>query len=534
MRTITLITSIALLCACSTPRGTEQRRQITLDAVKQGDFVTAAATIDKIYGGNKGEAPSKEKHKLLWYMQQGQIAAMQDDFINTELILSRAGELVDERRGINVGGAVGSAVANETLRAYAGEAYEHIYIDIVRSLNYLRQGQILEGVHRPPVNVTQDLDGSMRGPLVVDAKLPADKHYQRARGLTKRLNLDQAQETADAAGKRRYDKDPFGQMLGGAIVMAMPSPSNNDRQYADAMFYRMMESYPEEMQDYSKDTNFEFELKGVPSFAHTLQVRNGLRYNAKKYKADERLDWKKDHGSILVIQKHGFIARPKTLDIRFVSAVGSKPQNGRHFHVGGVAFYANGPNTDVVNTWADILLPGDVVDNLFGSGLAIMGFALPVHEKDAPIYEPGTVSVSSSNGEINVQSQTEVVSDIDAYARATLKDEQPALFVKTFARAAAKQVAAHIAAQEVAQEDPVGGFFARLVGSSVATATEVADTRSCWLMPNYISATLIDLPAGDYNIQLNHGGGTVNLGSVTVKPYRLIILPARTWVPNQL
>ena len=528
MRVLSLVTSILILCSCSTPRTTEARRQTTLDAVAKGDFITATKTIDKIYGGSGGEEPRKEKHKLLWYMQQGKLAAMQKDYKRAEALLLRAGEIVNERRGVNVGGAVGSAMANETVRAYAGEGFEHIHIDVVRALNYIEQAQILAGLHKPAVPPLVDTDGKLRGPNVIDGRITSQKHYERARIVTKRLNLDQLEETEFEAGSRRYDKDPFGNLLAGAVVLAMPKLRSADRQYAEVMFHRALEAYAEDIQDFGSDGNFEFELGSVPKFVETLQARNGIRYNPKKYEAKKSLDWKPGQGSILIVQMHGFIARPKTLDIRLITAVGSKPATGRQFRIGGVAFYADGPGADVVNNWTDILLPGDVVDELFGSGLAIMGFAMPVHEKDQPVAEPAQVTVASADGAVNIHAQTEVVSDLDAYARATLKDEQPALFVKTFARATAKQVAAHVAAQQLAEEDPVAGFFGRLVGSSIATATEVADTRAWWLMPNYISATLIDLPAGEYHVQLDHSGGNVDLGQVTVKEHQLIILPART------
>ncbi len=528
MRIITLLSCLLMVTACSTPRGTENRRQIVLDAVVAGDFITAEKTVDKIYGGKGLDEPG-DKHQLLWYMQRGALQCMQHDFINAELFLERASALVDERRGVSVGGAVGAAVANETARAYDGEAFEHTQIELLRVLNHVVQANILEGIYTPPYTFSKDIDGSMSGPAVVDGRISSVKHFERARNIARKMTLDLAKETEDAAGSRRYDKDSFANLLSGALVLSLPQPSNNDRQLADALFYRAMEAYPDDLDKYAQDGNFHFEVRAVPSFAEALQARNGLRYNPEKFKSMEKHDWKSGQGSIFIVHQHGLTARPQTLDIRFVSAVGSKPANSQSFHVGGVGFYASGPDTDALRTWGDLALPGDVVDDLFGSGLAIMGFAMPVHERDQPIAGVGQIHAMDVKGEFNVDQQLEVASDIDAYARATLKDEQPALFVKTFARSAAKQIAAHVTAEEAAQENPLGGFLTRLVGSSVATMTEVADTRSWWLLPNHISASLVDLPAGDYHLQLSHSNGSVELGTVTVQPNRVVIIPARTF-----
>lgn len=528
MRFICIIVIIVLISACSTPRGTEARRVKALDAVAVQDYQTAAAMVNEIYGGEDDQAPDKEKHKLLWYMQRGQLSYLQHDFQATERYLSRAGELVDERRAINVGGAAGSAIANETARAYAGEGFEHTQIDLIRSINLLQQAQILEGVYQPPYPVTADPEGTLNGPGIINAGMTAEKYYENARNVARRMTLNQLKETEDAAGRRRYDKDPFAMLYTGALVMAMPAPTDTDRQLANVLLKKSFEAYPEDIDDYAGDRNFEFELKKIPPFTEVLMARNGLVYLPDVYENKKELDWKDNHGSILIIQQHGFVARPKTLDIRMVSAVGAR-SNKRSFHVGGVAFYAKGPDTRAIENWTSLTLPGDVVQDVFGSGLKVMGFAMPVHEPDQPIPQTSVVSVVDDMGQTQLQQQLEVASDTDAYARATLKDEQPALFIKTFTRAAAKQVAAHIAAEEAKKEDPLGGLFVGLIGSAAATMTEVADTRSWWLLPNHISATLIDVPAGEYRLHLEHGNGSRDLGMVTVSPKRLAIVPARTW-----
>ena len=115
-----------------------------------------------------------------------------------------------------------------------------------------------------------------------------------------------------------------------------------------------------------------------------------------------------------------------------------------------------------------------------------MGFSIPVHAADRPIPASPSVVTLDAEGNATEHTKLKVVADVDAYARATLKDEQPGLLVKTVLRAVGKQVAVNIAAREAKkQAEAHGGQLAGLGasvlvgfgGSSAMTLTEVADTR---------------------------------------------------------
>jgi hypothetical protein len=128
-----------------------------------------------------------------------------------------------------------------------------------------------------------------------------------------------------------------------------------------------------------------------------------------------------------------------------------------------------------------------------------------------------------------------VVSDLDAYARATLKDEQPRLLAKTIIRAVTKQIIAGEAAVQAKKavgggaEGALLGAVVNLVGSSTATLSEVADTRAWTTLPDHIEAALIDLPAGSYSIEIESGYGVVPMGSIRVGPGQIVVLPTRTF-----
>ena len=76
---------------------------------------------------------------------------------------------------------------------------------------------------------------------------------------------------------------------------------------------------------------------------------------------------------------------------------------------------------------------------------------------------------------------------------------------------------------------PLPGVNILVKGTTVGTITEIADTR-CWtLLPGHIELGLLDLPAGEHELTLlTADGRQAALGTVTVTPGRLLVIPARS------
>jgi hypothetical protein len=259
----------------------------------------------------------------------------------------------------------------------------------------------------------------------------------------------------------------------------------------------------------------------------------------------------KGHGMVLVLNHVGFITHPEVLDIRAVAAQfrgtiqptpaeAARGYSAHRFNMGGVVFWAKGPGADVVNFWAPIPVPGDLVSKAIApGGAAFMGFALPVHATDKPIPLPAKVRAKPAAGGMDIVAGMEVLSDLDAFARATLKDEQPGVLAKTMIRAVAKQIAAAQTAREVEQavkrkskDDGTAealGLLTNLFASTAATLSEVADTRAWTTLPNHIEGTLLDLPPGNYTLTLDTAYGPVECGGITVQADRLVVVPVRTF-----
>src|SRR6185295_10207683 len=105
----------------------------------------------------------------------------------------------------------------------------------------------------------------------------------------------------------------------------------------------------------------------------------------------------------------------------------------------------------------------------------------------------------------------QVIEDLDAYSRATLKDNQPKILTKTLGRVLVKHIAAEIAAKgaKEAAKKKNDDATAMLVGCCVgaaahaaASGTESADTRYWALLPDRIEGALAVVPAGKHQVSI--------------------------------
>lgn len=563
---------------CNTPRTTERMREETLADIQQGRFAEADAEVNGLYGSHgKGELaePGEKqadtpalngKQALIWHMERGMIGHLQGDLAASDLHLDAAAALADERRTKTLTTEAATVVANDTLRDYAGEGFEHIQVDYYRALNRVLEGQKAEGLYDPRLTYASFLPpGSALPPPPTILTIPTISStiaFEQAINFTRRMTLNQLKETQDAAGEKRYQDDPFARVLAGALTYCQPARerTESNRQYADVMFKTAVAAYDKEAKVLGSGKQpFRYEIRKRPELVDTLLIRHCRAYDKEYFDAhladfgltpdDPRLakaELPKGNGSVLVLMHVGFITHPEVLDIRVIAASGipvpvptaAESGNGvtvTPFSIGVVAFYAKGPGSDVVNHWGVVPLPSDIVQKLMApGGAAFMGFALPVHAPDRAIGAPGVVHLhAEAAGSNDISRSLDVVSDLDAYARATLKDEQPHLLVKTITRAVVKQAAGAVVSAELEKKNQLLGLATNLLTSTAATLSEVADTRSWTTLPDHIEACLIDMPAGSYSIAIDTHYGVLNLGKVTVPDGRLVVVPVRSF-PQQV
>jgi hypothetical protein len=562
------------LPGCTTPRTTERMRMDTLRAAESGRYADAHAEINALYDshfpGELAEVGGKpqadlavgDKQALIWHMESGLVEHLAGDLALSDRHLDAAAELVDERRTKTLVTEGATFLTNETLRDYAGWPFEHIQVDYYRALNRLLMAEQREGLYAPLQLAVPALRPGPTGTAVAPFALtlddvPAADNFDRAINFARRMTINQLRETADAAGSNRYHDDPFGRVLAAALTECprRGDRSEGNRQFADIQLKQAVKAYAEEARILGGKQPFRHEVRGRPALLDTLLVRISREYDPEGFDqhladygfapGDPRLKQAAlapGHGMVLVLNNVGFLAHPEVLDVRIMASsfvplpvpTAAERDGGvtvSVFRIGAIGFYAKGPGSEVVNAWGAIPVPPGIVEKLLApGGAAFMGFALPVHRPDRPIAPPATARAKPMSGGSEITRTLEVVADLDAYARAALKDDQPQLVAKTLIRAASKQVAGGTLAHEAKKRGgDLLGLAVNLVTSTAATLSEVADTRAWTTLPDHIEATLIDLPAGTYALDLDTRSAALALGTVTVPAGRLVVVPVRTF-----
>ena len=575
-----------LLPGCFTSRTTERMRMDTLRAVEAGEFKKAAGTVNELFDSHFDGEPDEPggspvagdsvvaKQALLWHMERGLVDHLAGNLLTSNRHLDLAGEMVDVRRKKGIVTETATYLANDTVREYAGNAFEHTQVDYYRSLNRLLQAEQREGSFVPSQLAFTPLLGKNLAvskdnvpiPFALNAadNVSSTDNLDRAVNFARRMTINQLQETSDAAGSNRYDDDPFARFFAAALTYTpkLGDRSEANNQFADAMLKRAMQGYTKQAAILGNGKQpFKYEVTRRPALVETLFIRHSRAYDQQSFderltqyglrKDDSRLTTSvlpKGHGMVLVLNHVGFITHPEVLDIRAIAAQfrstyhpsaaeAARGHTAERFYIGGILFWAKGPGAEVVNHWAPIPIPGNLVQELLApGGAAFLGFAIPVHAKDHPIMQPASVRARPAMGGIEVSRGMEVLSDLDAFARATLKDEQPGVLAKTMIRAAAKQTAVALLTHEVDKRSKnkdgspnLLSMAVNLIGSTAATLSEVADTRAWTSLPDHIEGALLDLPAGSYSLILDTAYGPIECGGVTVSADRLVVVPIRTF-----
>lgn len=138
--------------------------------------------------------------------------------------------------------------------------------------------------------------------------------------------------------------------------------------------------------------------------------------------------------------------------------------------------------------------------------------SFPIIRSDKSIFLPTQLSVNGKNIEIYP------VTNLDAMARRTLKDDMPGIILRGVVRTVAK-TAAQMAA---ANQNQVAGLAVGLL----AYATESADERGWRSLPAHILIGRSILPAGKHNISIS--------GPFGVKTENIVVAGTHTVIPMRL
>lgn len=532
MRLLPGIVAIALVAGGLAGCGAPVARTEMLRHLGEGEPAKAKGNADDLWGTSHDEALGR-------HMDRGMLDHLDGQLTTSNQELDAAAPLVDDFRKTTAGNLVATAVLNDSAGFFAGAPFEHTQLDWYRSLNHLLTAQIADNIWHPPYLLAAQRPGAT--PLAPEHADPV-KERELAIIIARRMTLNQLQETADAAGKDYYDDDPFARFYAGVAVLALPPRERTeaDEQFATAMLKGSLGAYRKQAETLGKTgIGFRYEAPAAPNAAARLYLRQLRRYDPEEYAREQaRLGLAPapaGSGCLLVLHQAGLIAKPEPLQIGLLAVGFHTPreptpqQRARghtqtQFSMGALAFMATGPGSEIAKTWGVIPIPGSLVQQcLAPGGATVIGFELPAHPTDLPIAPLYPVQVMDAPGATS--GQPEVLADLDAYARANLKDRQPGTLVRTLSRVAVKQASVAAAAHAARKNDQgLLAFGINLVGSALMTSTESADLRSWSTLPDHIEGTLLDLPPGTVQVRL----GTYDLGPVRIEADRLSLVVLRT------
>ncbi len=598
MRTLVLIAAgLFTLAGCTSTRTQALYAKQMKDDIVNGDLPGARVKANRLYGSAlKGEPPAPgekpaeadtvlDSKSLCWSMERGLIEHLAGDQKTSDRFLFQAGDLVDKFRSTSVTGAVGSYLVNDTMKDYEGKSYEHIQVDYYAALNQILAAEQALGDWKRPTPALPGL-GKAAASAAPAAAQPADgttvnvgkdattvnaneldRLWTRAMSRARRMVIDQMKRTTDLQDSAlRYADDPWARTFAAVVTQSLPPDQRaaDDDNFANSQLRRAVKSYAQQAKAFAADQHFQYEVSkqagGLPLVAAQLLWQVGSRYDAEGARElisglglkpeDPRLALPgKGQGRVLVLNHAGFVAPTQALTFTLGTGGGAiwtaatwKPSKVEQelgfssyaWHIWSTVFNIKGPDAESVKDWGPGVVVGAEVMSLIAqwNGVpisAVIEFQVPGQPKDKPIGPTASVVTATSS------TPMEVVQDVDAYARATLRDLQPGVFAKTLGRMLAKQVPivlASAAAAKKEKEKGGSGLMAEvfsLAGSSLMSATETADIRNWKSLPDHLEAALITLPVGDQAIAIDGPAGKIDLGTVKVREGRIIVVAARTF-----
>jgi uncharacterized protein len=184
-------------------------------------------------------------------------------------------------------------------------------------------------------------------------------------------------------------------------------------------------------------------------------------------------DWPEGHGEIVVLLEYGFVAHKIERRIE-VPIFASDDRSG----IDGLSAQL------CLRTEEDYAVPADVHIEYW------LSVAIPEMVSDRPAAVQARVRTRS--GELPVEALR--VEDLEGRAFTAFDAERGKILLKTLARGLTKYLA-----KEKADDE---GWVAGVLANIFNVATESADTRSWFTLPNTIGLARLNLPAGTYDLEI--------------------------------
>jgi hypothetical protein len=417
------------------------------------------------------ETQSKDKKdRVLYLLNKGMVLRMKRDFAASNVSLEAAKQEMERLYAASVSQNALSFVINDATVSYAGEDYEQVLVHLYMALNYLELGE---------------RDEARVEALQVDLKL---------------------REIGEKIPASKFTEDALSRYLTGMIYEELG-------EWSDAMiaYRKAYEAYKKYQENFSVAMPAMLKLDLV-----RLAQREGL--------TDELEQYQKEFD--ITPTKNNPVSDESEGELIFVLNNGLAPIK----------------REEVINTWAPppstVVEAGKRPKRVMSQKSAaratyetttppiLVTIALPYYESRLNRITSARISVSGR------QAHTELMENVDAIARASLKSRMPAITARAVARAIAKGAIQESVDKAGQQGDDAAA--AKLIGSllvrAAAVATERADTRSWLTLPANVQLARLALPPGTYDVAVDLLGNNDQVVATRVFPQVAILKERKTYL----
>ena len=395
------------------------------------------------------------KGRLLYGMDHGMVLQLAGNYQQSNTVLEQADDEVERLYTRTIRSETAAFLTNDNALPYEGDAYEHVMINIVKTLNYAAQGQLQEAL----VEVRRiDHRLNVLGDRVKDAsKYRNDGFARYLSGILYEATGDL--NNAFIAYRNAYEA--YEAMRGWLRMAAPPALRGDLLRTADALHLT---------------TEFEGYRQAFPNTVWQPASAQEQLAQVVMISYNGRAPRKEDF----------YVDLPISLDALQLVLL------NRGF---GQSPYPRNRATDSV---------------LYGLNGHVVRVALPRLVPQKTRIASELMTLSDSRGD-SVTVQSEVAQNVTALAEKSLSERLPGITVKAVARAATKFAMAEgamIGAQRAAGRDaaPWVGLLVGLAAKGLAVASEEADKRSWQTLPDEIHIARMWVAPGTYQLSVQPSG----------------------------
>lgn len=464
-KSLALLLSLLLLNGCSAFRSYKDEQKPILESLESEKANEALATL---------ETTAPKEKDLLYYMEKGELLRLNKNYKESLTCWTQADSMIhqwENEEKINlqkVGDNIGSVLLNDRIRNYDGEDYEKVLLSTRQALNYFALGNL------------------------EDANVEMKKTWERE-SLIKSLHEKEMQQAEEKAKKEGYSINASD--LNGYPVATLNSAEviSLKNGYQSAFSQYLSGFLAEASGDIGNAAaGYREAIELQPSLVSIRQHLAGLdqRINQQNAPIDANLEKgkKSKNGKLKKETKPEVITEeidPDSADVLFVVENGFAP------------------------TRSGIKIPIPVPQ------AGLLTAIWPVLETDPRSSIKASAITLPSSQTLKLES----ITNVEAMAKRSLKDNLPGIMLRQAIRTAAKG-----AAQAAAYNQNV---YAGLAVNAFNFATEQADERIWKSLPQEITIARARLPQGAHSIkiQTNDGIRAININvkdKYCVVPVRII------------